>query len=82
MPATSVLALEDHGAIAGTASALIGTIQFVTGALLMVFVGTFQNGTALPMVAGIAACAAISMVFAQMSVHSREPEAEAEPATD
>ena len=82
MPATSVLALEDHGAIAGTASALIGTIQFVTGAVIMVFVGSFQNGTALPMVAGIAACAAISMVFAQTSVRSGEPEAAAEPATD
>ena len=82
MPATSVLALEDHGSIAGTASALIGTIQFVTGAVIMVFMGSFQNGTALPMVAGIAACAAIAMVFAQTSVRSGEPEAAAEPATD
>ena len=82
MPATSVLALEDHGSIAGTASALIGTIQFVTGALIMVFVGSFQNGTALPMVAGIAVCAAVAMVLAQTTVRSGEPEGAAEPATD
>jgi DHA1 family bicyclomycin/chloramphenicol resistance-like MFS transporter len=82
MPATSVLALEEHGAIAGTASALIGTIQFVTGAVIMVFVGGFQNGTALPMVAGIAACGAVSMVLAQTTLRNAEPEAAAEPATD
>ena len=32
IPTTSVLALEKHGAIAGTASALLGTLQMLTGA--------------------------------------------------
>ena len=32
VPTTAVLALDHHGSIAGTASALMGTLQFVTGA--------------------------------------------------
>ncbi|TJV10845.1 MAG: multidrug effflux MFS transporter, partial [Mesorhizobium sp.] len=31
IPATSVLAMEEHGAIAGTASALMGTLHFAIG---------------------------------------------------
>src|SRR3989344_5569084 len=49
-PATSVLALEKHGAIAGTASALLGTLQMLTGALAMGVVGLFATGKPLPMV--------------------------------
>jgi MFS transporter, DHA1 family, multidrug resistance protein len=82
LPTTSVLALEEHGAIAGTASALIGTIQFVTGAVLMVFVGSFLNGTALPMIAGIAGCAAMSLILAQTTLRTAEPASATEPATD
>jgi MFS transporter, DHA1 family, multidrug resistance protein len=61
VPTTSVLALETHGAIAGTASALMGTLQFVTGAVVMGVVGQFVDGSARPMVAGIAACALVSL---------------------
>ena len=82
IPTTSVLALEEHGEIAGTASALIGTIQFVTGAVLMLLVGSFLNGTALPMVAGIAGCAAVALVLAQTTLRSSEPQPAAEPATN
>ena len=35
IPTTSVLALDDHGEIAGTASALLGTLQMLTGAIAM-----------------------------------------------
>jgi MFS transporter, DHA1 family, multidrug resistance protein len=35
IPTASVLALERHGAIAGTASALMGSIQLVTGAAVL-----------------------------------------------
>jgi DHA1 family bicyclomycin/chloramphenicol resistance-like MFS transporter len=54
IPTTSVLALEKHGAIAGTASALLGTLQMLTGAVLIGLVGLFTDGTPLPMVAGMA----------------------------
>ncbi|HEY4192189.1 MAG TPA: multidrug effflux MFS transporter, partial [Mesorhizobium sp.] len=57
VPTTSVLAMDDHGEIAGTASALMGTLQFAIGAVAMGVAGAFFNGTPLPMVAGIALCA-------------------------
>ncbi len=53
IPTTSVLALEAHGAIAGTASALLGTLQMLTGAIAMQVVGHFSTGKPLPMVAGM-----------------------------
>lgn len=65
VPTTAVLALEEHGAIAGTASALMGTLQFVTGAVVMATVGVFADGTALPMVAGIAGCALLAYAMSR-----------------
>ena len=55
IPTTGVLALEMHGAIAGTASALLGTLQMLTGAVAMAVVGAFTDGGPLPMVTGMAA---------------------------
>ncbi|HEY4319236.1 MAG TPA: multidrug effflux MFS transporter [Herbaspirillum sp.] len=63
VPTSAVLALEEHGAIAGTASALMGTLQFVTGAATMAAVGLFVDGTARPMLAGIAAPALVALAF-------------------
>jgi MFS transporter, DHA1 family, multidrug resistance protein len=63
VPTTSVLALDDHGAVAGTASALMGTLQLLVGAALMALGGRFFDGTALPMVAGIAGCAITALAF-------------------
>lgn len=65
LPSTAVLALDAHGAIAGTASALMGTLQFVTGAAVMAAIGLFVNATARPMVVGIAACAAVTWLLAR-----------------
>jgi len=57
LPNASVLALERHGAIAGTASALLGTVQLTGATLVMAVAGIFANGKPLAMVGGIAACA-------------------------
>lgn len=73
IPSSAVLALDDHGPIAGSASALMGTIQMVTGAIVMAIVSAFFDGTAVPMVAGIAACALI--VLALTAVTLRIPAA-------
>jgi len=80
VPTTAVLAMEEHGAIAGTASALMGTLQLVTAAIVMGISGAFFDGTALPMVAVIAACAVIAFVLAQLTIrgNSRPSEAPAE----
>jgi DHA1 family bicyclomycin/chloramphenicol resistance-like MFS transporter len=61
MPATFVLALEEHGDIAGLASSLAGTLQMVTGALLVTALGPFFDGSVLPMVAAIALCAGMAL---------------------
>lgn len=71
MPSSAVLALEEHGKIAGTASALLGTIQFATGACVIGVVGRFLDGTARPMLAGIAACSVIALVLAQRTLRHR-----------
>ncbi len=67
--------LEDHGEIAGTASALMGTLQFVTAAIAMVVAGLFFDGTALPMAAGIALCAVAAFLLTQATI-ARRPVAE------
>jgi DHA1 family bicyclomycin/chloramphenicol resistance-like MFS transporter len=63
VPTTAVLALDGHGAIAGTASALMGTLQFVIGAAVMALGGLIANGTALPMLIAIAACALVALTM-------------------
>ncbi|MBV8621408.1 MAG: multidrug effflux MFS transporter [Curvibacter sp.] len=61
VPTTAVLALEEHGELAGTASALMGTLQFMVGAAVMAIVGLFVDGSARPMVAGIAGSALMAL---------------------
>ncbi len=68
VPTTAVLALDEHGAIAGTASALMGTLQFVTGAVVMALTGLFVDGSARPMVAGIAGSAIVALVLARLTL--------------
>ncbi|WP_240229805.1 multidrug effflux MFS transporter [Devosia lacusdianchii] len=68
IPTTAVLALEEHGQIAGTASALMGTLQLVTAAVVMGVVGSFFDGTAKPMVIGIAACAVIAFALTRLTI--------------
>lgn len=48
-PNASALALADYGANAGSASALMGVLQFAVGALTSPLVGVAGKGTALPM---------------------------------
>jgi DHA1 family bicyclomycin/chloramphenicol resistance-like MFS transporter len=66
IPTASVLALERNGAIAGTASALMGSTQMVTGAVVMAVAGLFADGAPQPMVIGIAACGVAAFLVAQI----------------
>ncbi|MGE0100604.1 MAG: multidrug effflux MFS transporter [Hydrogenophaga sp.] len=68
IPTTSVLALEQHGAIAGTASALMGTLQMLGGALAMAIVSLFANGEPLPMVVGMASGALIGVALTWLTL--------------
>lgn len=79
IPTTSVLALEKHGAIAGTASALLGTLQMLTGAAAMGIVGLFATGKPLPMVIGMAAGAlvGVALTWITLAGHSASGAGEA-----
>ena len=65
MPNTTALAMASHGAVAGSASAMLGTVQFVLGASAGTLVGVLGNSTAVPLAAVIAGCAALALTTYQ-----------------
>jgi DHA1 family bicyclomycin/chloramphenicol resistance-like MFS transporter len=83
LPTAAVLALDKHGEIAGTASALMGTLQFMTGAAVMAVVGHFVDGTARPMLAGIAGSALLTGLITVRTLRggfaAAPPQGEAHP---
>jgi DHA1 family bicyclomycin/chloramphenicol resistance-like MFS transporter len=68
IPSTAVLALDEHGPIAGTASALMGTLQLSTGAVVIVLVSTLYNGTSLSMVGAIMVCGWIAFTLSMRTL--------------
>jgi DHA1 family bicyclomycin/chloramphenicol resistance-like MFS transporter len=62
LPNTTALAMASHGRVAGSASALLGTFQFVGGAIAGSLIGAFANGTAVPMAAVVAGCGATAFL--------------------
>lgn len=58
-PNITALTLAPFATSAGSASALLGTIQYTIGATAGAFVGTYHNGTSLPMVLTMACCAVL-----------------------
>ncbi|HEX7884205.1 MAG TPA: Bcr/CflA family drug resistance efflux transporter, partial [Afipia sp.] len=72
IPSTMVLSLEEHGPIAGMASALGGTLQMITGAVMIAVASAFFDGTALPMVATIAVCAVAAFVLTRLTLGPRK----------
>jgi DHA1 family bicyclomycin/chloramphenicol resistance-like MFS transporter len=79
LPTSAVLSLENHGAVAGTASALSGALQMIAGAAIMALGGLFGNDTARPMIATIAVAAILAWATAVASVR-RSPRAVCEAA--
>ena len=67
-PNTTALAMSPYGAVAGSASALMGTLQFVLGAASGSLVSAFGNGTAVPFALVIAGCS-----VAAFTVHLTMP---------
>ncbi len=80
IPTTAVLALEHHGAIAGTASALMGALQMIIGSAIMALAGLFADGTPRPMVFGIAACAIAAFVATQVALRRVRAQSAPEPS--
>ncbi|MBO9646837.1 MAG: multidrug effflux MFS transporter [Pseudacidovorax sp.] len=71
IPTTAVLAMENHGAIAGTAAALMGTLQMLGGAVGMAVVSLFNDGRPLPMVLGMAAGLYLSLLLTLVTLGVR-----------
>jgi DHA1 family bicyclomycin/chloramphenicol resistance-like MFS transporter len=72
IPNATALALADHPTVAGTASALLGVIQFLIGALVAPLVGVAGQDTAVPM-GVIMATMAIGALSAQRLAGRRQP---------
>ena len=68
LPTTAVLSLENYDAIAGTASALMGALQFVVGAAVMAVSGLSADGAPKPMVIGIAISAVVAFAIARFTL--------------
>jgi DHA1 family bicyclomycin/chloramphenicol resistance-like MFS transporter len=66
--------MEEQGAIAGSASALMGTIQMIVAAVVMGVVGVFADNSARPMVVAFAACATLAFAITQLTLRQRRPE--------
>jgi len=61
-PNFNALAMEPHGAIAGTASSIVGFTSTAIGATIGWAIGDAFDGTILPLTLGFAACAAGSII--------------------
>ncbi len=68
IPATMVLAMDAHGSIAGTASALAGTLHFAAGIAVMAALSPFANGGPVPMMLGIATSAVLAFALAMATL--------------
>ena len=73
IPSSAVLALENYGPRAGTASALLGTLQLVAGIVVIGLMGLITDGTPLPMVATIFGCALTAFPLSRLVLKGAEP---------
>ena len=67
MPNTSACAMNGQGARAGSASALLGCIQFGVAAGAASLVGALHDGTAMPMSIVISLCGVLAVVVAMLT---------------
>jgi MFS transporter, DHA1 family, multidrug resistance protein len=77
IPSTMVLALEEHGRIAGMAAALGGALQMIAAGVVVIVVSLVFDGTALPMVSVIAGCAlcALALTLGTLNPRALAPRA-------
>jgi DHA1 family bicyclomycin/chloramphenicol resistance-like MFS transporter len=66
IPTTMVMALDDHGDIAGLASSLGGTLQMLAGGVMIVAAGPFFDGTVTPMLGAIAVCGGLVLALSRL----------------
>ncbi|KGJ09857.1 Bcr/CflA family efflux MFS transporter (plasmid) [Paracoccus versutus] len=68
MPTAMVMSLDPHPDIAGLASSLGGTLQMLTGGLMIAVTGPLLDNTAATMVPAITLCAALAWAAAAASL--------------
>jgi MFS transporter, DHA1 family, multidrug resistance protein len=70
-PTTTAIALSDHGNRAGTASSLLGLLQYVFGAAVAPLVGIAGEDTAIPLGVVAASASTAAMVLFLVVVRRR-----------
>ena len=65
------IAMEPLGAIAGTASAMLGFAQTVGGGVVGALIGQAYDGTVFPLAAGYATVSAISLIMVLIAEKGR-----------
>lgn len=70
-PNGSAIAMMRHGNMAGTASALLGTNQFVIAAVTTIVLGAIDNSSAMPMAIVIAGCGVAATALNYLSLGSK-----------
>jgi DHA1 family bicyclomycin/chloramphenicol resistance-like MFS transporter len=73
-PNASAGAMAPFPEKAGSASALLGSLQFAIAAIASAAVGAFHNGTAVPMAAVITVCGFLAFVSYRWLVRQRQSE--------
>jgi len=73
LPPIMVMLLDEHGPIAGSVSALSGTVQMMVGGAVIGVLSQFVDGSALPMVTAIALCALGAATIALIALPRRAP---------
>jgi DHA1 family bicyclomycin/chloramphenicol resistance-like MFS transporter len=69
-PNAAALALAEQGPRLGVASALMGALQMLCGALAGFAVSAWHTGTPLPLTAVLAACAALSWLSGRIAMQT------------
>ena len=67
IPTAMVMALDDHGDIAGLASSLGGTIQMLTGGAVVALMGPILSARPTPMIGVIAGCAVAALILSRLT---------------
>ncbi|TRW96800.1 multidrug effflux MFS transporter [Paracoccus sp. M683] len=68
LPTAMVMSLDPHPDIAGLASSLGGTLQMLTGGIMIALTGPFMQNSAATMVAAIALCGVLAWLAAAISL--------------
>ena len=68
-PNITAMAMAPHGAIAGSASAMIGVIQFTLAATSAALIGAVNSGAAMPVAALIAICGVSAAILYRSMVY-------------